>query len=254
MVNDKTLPFTEHLGELRQRLIICVAALGLSLIPGWFASKPVQDFLQAPLAKVLPEGSQIVNLTLTEAFGNRMRIALIAGLVFSLPVILYQIWRFVAPGLYANERRTVGAFSIALSLLFFAGATFGYKFIFPATLAFFANFSPEEIPALISQASYQSFAFWMFIAFGAVFETPLAIILLARFGIIDARKLSRHRKYAILLAFVVAALVTPSPDVFTQSMLALPMYLLFEVGLLGARILGRRRAAEQAEAPQAEAT
>jgi sec-independent protein translocase protein TatC len=254
MVNDRTLPFTEHLGELRQRLIISVSALALSLIPGWFASRPVQDFLQAPLAKVLPEGSQIVNLTLTEAFGNRMRIALIAGLVFSLPVILYQIWRFVAPGLYANERRYIGAFAVALSLLFFAGATFGYNFIFPATLAFFATFSPEEIPALISQASYQTFSIWMFIAFGAVFETPLAIILLARFGIIDARKLARQRKYAILMAFVVAALVTPSPDVFTQSMLALPMYLLFEVGLIGARILGKKRAPEEAEAPQAEAT
>jgi sec-independent protein translocase protein TatC len=254
MVDDRSLPFTEHLGELRQRLIISVAALVLSLIPGWFASKPLQDFLQAPLARVLPKGSQIVNLTLTEAFGNRMRIALIAGLVFSLPIIVYQIWRFVAPGLYANERRAIGAFSVALSLLFFAGAAFGYEFIFPATVTFFTTFSRGEIPALISQASYQSFAIWMFIAFGAVFETPLAIILLARFGIVDARTLSRQRKYAILLAFVVAAIVTPSVDAFTQTMLALPMYLLYEVGVIGARIVGKRRAAEEAEAPQAEAT
>ena len=245
---DQTKPFTSHLGELRKRLIICVSALGLSLIPGWFASKPVQDFLQAPLNAVLPEGSQIVNLTLTEAFANRMRVALMAGLVFSLPVLLYQIWRFVAPGLYKNERRHIAVFVFVLTGLFFGGATFGYKFVFPRTLEFFSHFSPDEIPALISQASFLSFAFWMFVAFGVVFETPLAIILLARFGIIDARRLAKQRKYALLLSFVIAALVTPSPDVFTQTMLALPMYLLFEVGLIGARIVGKRRAAEEAEA------
>ncbi len=241
-------PFTEHLDELRRRLIICMSALGLSLVPGWLASKPVQDFIQAPLNLALPHGSLIVNLALTEAFANRMRVALIAGLVLSLPVLLYQIRRFVAPGLYANERRYIAAFTVALTLLFFAGATFGYVYIFPATLTFFVNFAPEEIPAYISQASYLSFAFWMFVAFGVVFETPLAIILLARFGIVDPRRLARQRKYALLLSFVVAALVTPSPDVFTQTMLALPMYLLFEVGLIGARLLGRRRAGEEPEA------
>lgn len=247
-MSDKTQPFTGHLTELRQRIIVCLSALGLSLVPGWFASKPVQDFLQAPLNAALPEGSQIVNLALTEAFSNRMRVALIAGLFFSLPVILYQIWRFAAPGLYANERRYIAAFTIALTLLFFVGATFGYMFVFPATLLFFANFSPDEIPAYISQASYLSFAFWMFVAFGAVFETPLVIILLARFGIVDARRLGKQRKYALLLSFVAAALITPSPDVFTQTMLALPMYLLFEVGVIGARILGKRRSSEETEA------
>jgi sec-independent protein translocase protein TatC len=196
----------------------------------------------------------IVNLTLTEAFANRMRVALIAGLVLSLPVIIYQIWRFAAPGLYAKERRYIAAFAVAFTLFFFGGATFGYLFVFPATLGFFANFSPEEIPAFISQSSYLSFAFWMFVAFGAVFETPIVIILLARFGIVDPAKLARQRKYALLLSFVAAALITPSPDVFTQTMLALPMYLLFEVGIVGARILGRKRTSEEAKGPQAEAT
>jgi len=247
-VRDTTQPFTQHLDELRRRLIVCVSALVLSLIPGWFLSMPVQSFLQAPLNAVLPKGSQIVNLALTEAFANRMRVALISGLLLSLPVILYQIWRFVAPGLYANERRYIAAFVISLTVLFFGGAVFGYLYIFPATLTFFANFAPDEMPAYISQASYLSFAFWMFVAFGAVFETPLAIILLARFGIVDPRRLARQRKYAILMAFVIAAVVTPSPDVFTQTMLALPMYLLFEVGLIGARLLGRRRTEDEPEA------
>jgi sec-independent protein translocase protein TatC len=252
-VKDTPQPFTEHLDELRRRLIVCVSALALSLIPGWVVSKPVQDFLQRPLNAVLPDGSQLVNLALTEAFSNRMRVALISGLVLSLPVILYQIWRFVAPGLYANERRYIAAFTVSLTFLFFAGATFGYLYIFPATLTFFANFAPKEMPAYISQASYLSFAFWMFVAFGIVFETPLAIVLLARFGIVDPRRLARQRKYAILLAFVIAAVVTPSPDVFTQTMLALPMYMLFEVGLIGARVLGRRPAGAGSEA-QPEAT
>jgi sec-independent protein translocase protein TatC len=253
MVDEKKLPFTEHLGELRNRLIICVAALVLGMIPGWFISGPVQDFLQAPLNAVLPEGSRVVNLTLTEGFGNRMRIALMAGLLFSLPVIIYQVWRFVAPGLYAHERRMIIPFVVAFSFFFFAGAAFGYRFIFPTTLAFFVKFSGGEVPALISQASYQSFAFWMFVAFGAIFETPLAIILLARFGIVNPRTLAKRRKYAFLVAFVAAAVLTPSPDVFTQSMLALPMYLLFELGLMGARIFGRKPAAERTEeaAPQA---
>ncbi len=224
------------------------------MIPGWFISAPVQAFLQAPLDAVLREGSRVVNLTLTEGFSNRLRISLMAGLFFSLPVIFYQLWRFVAPGLYANERRHIVPFALAFAFFFFAGAAFGYKFIFPTTLAFFASFSGNEVPALVSQASYLSFAFWMFVAFGAVFETPLAIILLARFGIVEARWLAKRRKYALLLAFVAAALLTPSPDAFTQSMLAVPMYLLFELGLLGARIFGRKPAAEESEAPAAQAT
>lgn len=246
-MRDTTQPFTEHLAELRRRLIVCVSALGLSLVPGWFLSRPVEDFLQAPLNAVLPKGSQIVNLALTEAFANRMRVALIAGLVLSLPVILYQIWRFVAPGLYVNERRYIAAFAVSLTLLFFGGAAFGYRYIFPTTLAFFARFGGAEMPAYISQASYLNFAFWMFVAFGVVFETPLAIILLARFGIVDPKRLARQRKYVVLIAFVIAAVVTPTPDVFTQSMLAVPMYMLFEVGLIGARIIGRRRAREAEE-------
>jgi len=253
-VDDRRLPFTEHLGELRSRLIICTLALVASTIPGWFISAPVQAFLQAPLDAVLPEGSRVVNLTLTEAFSNRLRISLIAGLVFSLPVIFYQLWRFVAPGLYVNERKYIVPFVLAFAFFFFAGAVFGYKFIFPTTLAFFASFSGTEVPALVSQASYLSFAFWMFVAFGVVFETPLVIVLLARFGIVDARALARRRKVALLVAFIAAAVLTPSPDAFTQSMLAIPMYLLFELGLLGARVFGRKPAAEESEAPAPQAT
>ena len=253
-MNDLKLPFTEHLGELRHRLIVCVIAIVLSMIPGWFISEPVQAFLQAPLDAVLPEGSRIVNLSVTEGFSNRLRISLMAGLFFSLPVFFYQAWRFVAPGLYSHERRHIIPFALAFAFFFFAGATFGYKFIFPTTLAFFASFSGAEIPALVSQASYQSFAFWMFVAFGAVFETPLAIVLLARFGIINPRSLAKRRKYAVLLAFVAAAILTPSPDAFTQTMLAVPMYLLFELGLVGARIFGRKPAAEESEAPAPQAT
>jgi sec-independent protein translocase protein TatC len=171
-----------------------------------------------------------------------------------LPVIFYQAWRFVAPGLYSHERRHIIPFALAFAFFFFAGATFGYKFIFPTTLAFFASFSGAEIPALVSQASYQSFAFWMFVAFGAVFETPLAIVLLARFGIVNPRALAKRRKYAVLLAFVAAAILTPSPDAFTQTMLAVPMYLLFELGLVGARIFGRKPSAEESEAPAPQAT
>ena len=252
MVDDEKLPFTDHLSELRKRIIVCLSALVLSAIPGWFISGPAQDFLQAPLQRVLPEGSQIVNLTVTEAFGNRIRIALIAGLVFSFPVILYQVWRFVAPGLYAKERRYIIPFVLLFSVFFFGGAAFGYKFIFPTTLAFFATFSSHDVPAFVSQASYQGFAFWMFVAFGAVFETPLAILLLARFGIVEARTLARQRKYAFLLAFVAAAVLTPSPDAFTQTMLAVPMYLLFELGVLGARFFGRKPRPAGEESPAAQ--
>ncbi len=254
MVDDEKRPFIEHLTELRQRVIVCLATLVVSAIPGWFISGPAQDFLQAPLQRVLPAGSHIVNLTVTEAFGNRIRIALIAGLVFSLPVILYQVWRFVAPGLYAHERRYIIPFVLAFTLFFFAGAAFGYKFIFPTTLAFFATFSSRDVPAFVSQASYQSFAFWMFVAFGAVFETPLAIVLLARFGIVEARTFARQRKYAFLFAFVVAAVLTPSPDAFTQTMLAVPMYLLFELGVLGARIFGKKPRSAEAESTTVQAT
>jgi len=253
-VNDLRLPFTEHLGELRNRLIICLAALVLGMIPGWFISAPVQAFLQAPLDAVLPQGSQIVNLSVTEGFSNRLRISLIAGLFFSLPVLFYQAWRFVAPGLYSHERRYIIPFALAFAFFFFAGAAFGYRFIFPTTLSFFASFTGAGVPALVSQASYQSFAFWMFVAFGAVFETPLAIVLLARFGIVDPRSLARQRKIAVLLAFVAAAILTPSPDAFTQTMLAVPMYLLFELGLLGARIIGKKPAPEESDAPAPQAT
>jgi sec-independent protein translocase protein TatC len=252
-VDDLKLPFTEHLGELRSRLMICLAALVLGMIPGWFISAPVQAFLQAPLDAVLPQGSHIVNLSVTEGFSNRLRISLIAGLFFSLPVLFYQGWRFVAPGLYSHERRYIIPFALAFAFFFFAGAAFGYRFIFPTTLAFFASFS-GEVPALVSQASYQSFAFWMFVAFGAVFETPLAIVLLARFGLVDPRSLARRRKIAFLLAFVAAAILTPSPDAFTQTMLAVPMYLLFELGLLGARIFGKKPAPDESEAPAPQAT
>ena len=245
-VTDK-MPFLEHLGELRRRIVWSLSALlvgiGLALpLKGWviaYLEKPITDSKQT-----------LVYLTLTEAFWVEMKVALILGLFIASPMILYQIWAFIAPGLYSHEKRYALPFVLIGSILFIGGGIFALKVVTPFAIQFLLSYSRPGLMPMISVGSYIDFLLKFTLAFGAVFELPLAITLASRMGLVTPQMLSRNRKYAILINFVVAAVLTPTPDIFNQCLMAGPLILLYEIGIISARIFGRAR---KVPAPAGEA-
>src|SRR4051812_19174368 len=241
-------PFVQHLMELRDRMIRAVIAIGiaavvLAIFPGPGA---LYDLLAAPLVATLPKGATLIATNVISPFIVPLKITMLAAFLVALPVVLYQVWAFVAPGLYSHEKKLVLPLVLSSTLLFFAGVAFCYFFVFGKVFAFIQGFAPKSITAAPDIEAYLGFVLTMFIAFGAAFEVPVAVVVLARMGIVSVDKLKAFRAYFIVLAFIIAAILTP-PDVVSQLALAIPMCLLYEVGIWAAQIFIRHTQAPAEE-------
>ena len=230
-------PFVQHLVELRDRLVramaaIAVAAVILALFPGPAA---LYDLLAEPLVSHLPKGATLIATSVISPFMVPIKIMLMAAFLLALPVVLWQVWAFVAPGLYSHEKKLVLPLVISSSLLFFVGIAFCYFFVFGQVFSFIQGFAPKSITAAPDIEAYLSFVLTMFIAFGLAFEVPIVVIVLARMNIVSIEKLKDFRGYFVVLAFIIAAIVTP-PDVVSQLALAIPMCLLYEIGIWSAQL------------------
>lgn len=238
--------FISHLVELRDRLLKALAVVlvvFLCLTP-WAGT--VYDLLAQPMMAHLPAGTKMIATGVITPFMVPLKVTLLAAFVVSLPVILYQAWAFVAPGLYDHEKRFGLPLVVGSTLLFLLGISFCYFFVFGTVFKFIADFAPASITPAPDIEQYLNFVMTMFIAFGITFEVPVAVVLLVKFGIVSLEKLRDFRPYAIVGAFVIAAVVTP-PDVVSQFMLAVPMCLLFELGLLLARFVAKPAAAGEGD-------
>ncbi|MCG2758311.1 MAG: twin-arginine translocase subunit TatC [Desulfobacteraceae bacterium] len=240
MIEDEKMPFTGHLEELRKRLVICFIAIGIGFIISYGFKEKIFHYLTIPLISAMQADDKLIFTGLPEAFFTYLKVSLLSGLMLSAPVILYQFWMFVAPGLYDKERKLLIPIVLLSSFFFVGGALFGYFVVFPFGFKFFLGFATETIKPLPSMREYLSFSSKLLLAFGLVFELPLIITFLARLGIVTVEFLKKNRKYAILLFFVVATILTP-PDVVTQIMMAFPLMALYEISILGARVFGKKK-------------
>jgi sec-independent protein translocase protein TatC len=239
--------FISHLVELRERVMhALLAVLGVFvLLFLWPGSGPIYDFLAAPLMHALPEGTRMIATGVITPFMVPMKVTALLAFLIALPYVLYQAWAFVAPGLYEHEKKLAAPIIVASTLLFLIGVAFCYYFVFGTVFKFINDFAPKSITPAPDIEAYFTFVITMFLAFGLTFEIPIVVIILVRAGVVSVEKLKEVRPYVIVGAFVVAAVVTP-PDVLSQFMLALPMCLLYEAGLICARFVGvRQKAAEQ---------
>ena len=240
-------PFVSHLIELRDRLIRASIAVGIcfGVLALWPGPSGLYDLLAAPLVATLPKGTTLIATNVISPFLVPLKITLLAAFLVALPVVLYQVWAFVAPGLYTHEKKLVLPLVISSTLLFFIGVAFCYFFVFGKVFAFIQNFAPKSITAAPDIEAYLSFVMTMFIAFGAAFEVPIVVVVLARMGLVSIEKLRQFRAYFIVLAFIVAAVITP-PDIVSQLALALPMCLLYEVGIWAAQLFIKHTKAPEA--------
>ena len=230
-------PFVTHLMELRDRLVraliaVGVAALVLALYPG---PAELYDILAQPLVANLPKGATLIATSVISPFMVPLKILMMASFLVALPVVLYQVWAFVAPGLYAHEKKLVMPLVISSTVLFFMGVAFCYFFVFGQVFKFIQSFAPKSITAAPDIEAYLGFVLSMFLAFGLTFEVPIAVVVLARMNVVSIEKLKEFRGYFVVLAFVIAAVVTP-PDVVSQLALAIPMCILYEVGIWAAQV------------------
>lgn len=224
------MSFLDHLEELRKRLIVIFVALGVAFFLCWHFAEPIFALLEKPLVQFLPPGEKLVFTRLTEPFVLYMKVAFYAGIFLASPVILWQIWLFIAPGLYSRERRYAAPFIILATLFFVSGGYFGYRFILPSTCGFFIE-TGKQFQQMIKADEFFSFASTIILATGLVFETPILIFFLARLGIVTPAFLLQKFRYAVVLSFVIAAIITPTPDAITATALALPMIVLYLLGI-----------------------
>jgi len=243
-------PFLSHLEELRKRLVVCAIGVGAGFVIAYIFAERLFQLLVAPLKAVMPQGDQLIFTNLPEMFFAYIKVAFIAGIMATSPLIFYQLWMFIAPGLYRKEKKMAIPFVISSTILFVGGALFGYFVVFPFGFKFFIGFSNEYVKALPSVKQYFSFSMKLLLAFGAVFELPVIIFFLSKMGIVTPQFLRQKRKYAILLTFALAAILTP-PDVITQCMMAGPLIVLYEIGILVSRIAQKKK--EGRETAKAEA-
>lgn len=244
-IDDTETTFVSHLVELRDRLLKSVGAVLLVFLAAAPFANPLYEYLAAPLMSALPEGNTMISTQPHGPFFVPFKFAFAVAVAVAMPVLLYQLWAFVAPGLYAREKRLAVPLLVSSTLLFYLGIAFAYFIVFPIIFLFFTSTAPEGVAVMTDINAYLSFVLKLFFAFGVAFEVPVATVLMVRMGVTTPRDLSEKRPYIIVSAFVVGMLLTP-PDIFSQTMLALPVWLLFEVGLFFSRRMFRARQAAEA--------
>ncbi len=246
MDSEDKQPFMGHLEELRKRLIACAIAIGGGFVISYIFAERLFQILIAPLKAVLPEGDKLIFTALPEMFFTYLKVAFISGILLVAPYIFYQLWLFIAPGLYKTEKKYVIPFVVISTILFVGGALFGYFVVFPFGFEFFISFNSEYVKALPSVKQYFGFAVKLLFAFGIVFELPVVIFFLTKMGMVTPALLRKNRKYAILMTFVIAAILTP-PDVITQAMMAGPLIILYEIGIVVSMIAWKKKQAKKEE-------
>ncbi|MGF1715216.1 twin-arginine translocase subunit TatC [Photobacterium chitinilyticum] len=243
---EETQPLFSHLVELRNRLLrsmLSVMVVFLGLV--WFAND-IYAFLSAPLVERLPDGATMIATDVASPFFTPIKLTLVTSVFVAVPMILHQVWGFIAPGLYKHERKLIMPLLFSSSLLFYAGVSFAYFVVFPLVFGFFTSIAPEGVQVATDIASYLDFVLALFMAFGIAFEIPVAIILLCWTGATDPQTLKQKRPFIVVAAFVVGMMLTP-PDIISQTLLAIPMCLLFEVGLFFSRFYIRDEEGETTE-------
>jgi sec-independent protein translocase protein TatC len=238
---DKKMSLTEHLIELRKRLVRSFIAVGIGFFACYYYKEWIFDIITRPLTQVLPKNGYLIYTGLTEAFFVYMKLSFFASLIITCPFILYQIWKFISPGLLATEKKYVVPFVISSSVLFISGVLFGYFVALPPAFEFFVSFNNQYLQAMISFRDYISLFVTFLLGFGLSFELPVFIFFLAKMGIVNAKMLSKQRRYAILIIFIVAAILTPSPDALSQILMAIPLMFLYEVSIFIARFAQKEK-------------
>lgn len=256
MTESKMMSFMEHLGELRKKIMVSLIAICVAFVVAFNYSEYILKFLMFPLRYTLDfsvrkmymyyvykdklQMTKLVFLSPTEAFWMNMKIAMVAALIAALPVIFQQLWSFVSPGLHRHEKKYVVPFVLVATLLFLVGASFCFFVVLPFAMSFLLTYKVGDfMMPMLSVGQYVDFCLKFVLAFGAVFELPIIILFFTKMGFVTPQSLARYRKYAVLLAFVVAAILTPTPDVFNQTLMAIPMIVLYEVGIIVSRIFVR---------------
>ena len=241
-------PLIAHLLELRSRLLKILLYIGLAFIPAALWAKELYSFLAAPLLRLLPEHGSMIATEVASPFLTPFKLAAVVAFVAALPGVLYQVWAFVAPGLYRSEQRLVVPLLVSSTLLFYAGVAFAYYLVLPGVFKFTLAFAPEGVAVMTDISKYLDFVLSLFLGFGLTFEVPVAIVLMVWSGFVTPATLASKRDYVIVGVFFVAAIMTP-PDIFSQVAMAIPMYLLYELGIVAARWLvpGSRQVEAQAQ-------
>lgn len=258
-METEKMPLTEHLGDLRKRITISLIALLTAFVFTFNYSEEIFKFIMFPLRytlsfsmknpfiSIIPQEKlsqtmKLVFLAPAEAFWMSMKVSFVAGLVLALPVIFHQLWKFISPGLLPKEKKYVFPFIISATALFIAGAAFCFFIVLPFAMGFLVTYNVGDVlMPMLSVGQYVDFCLKFILAFGAVFELPIVIIFLTRMGIVTTKTLAKNRKYAVLIAFILAAILTPTPDMFNQTLMSIPMIVLYEVGILVSRIFVRKR-------------
>ena len=239
--DDREQPLLTHLLELRQRLIRAMLGFIIVLLPLAYYARQLYHALAEPLLGLLPAGGSMIATEVASPFITPLKLAALVAFAISLPWVLYQVWAFVAPGLYRNERKLIIPLLVTSTLLFYVGVAFAYFLVLPRIFEFFLSVSPSGVAVMTDISHYLTFVIRLFMAFGLAFETPVAIVLLAWTGFVTPQKLAGQRQYVLVGVFIVAAIITP-PDILSQCVLAVSMYLLYEMGIVWARWVLRAKA------------
>ena len=236
---DAEQPLMAHLEELRKRLIRILIALTIVFSLCYWKSVYLFEFIKKPLLLYMPPNSSLSMLKLTEGFITELKLSFMAAVFFCMPYILYELWKFIAPGLYAHEKKYVSGFVTSASILFFFGAYFCYQFVLPIAFKFFLTYATDGISANLSLTWYLSFVVKLMLGFGAVFELPVIVFFLAKIGLVKDTMLKKYRGYSIVGIFIIAAILTP-PDVISQVLMAIPLLILYEISIFVAKIFGKK--------------
>ncbi len=259
-MNEEKLPLTAHLQELRQRIIKSLIAVGIGFGISFAFSEKLFRLLTLPLRadlhiktkypffELIPKEKPIQKLVFlapAEAFWMHIKVSIVAGIIISIPVILYQLWQFISPGLLPNEKKYVGPFIIAGTGLFLIGDIFCFMVILPFAMGFLLTYKTASLMPMISVGSYIDFTLKFLLAFGAIFELPIIILFLTRMGFVTPKTLAKNRKYAVLIAFILAAILTPTPDAFNQTLMAGPILILYETGIIISKIFSKKKSTDE---------
>ncbi len=236
---DTPMPLIQHLIELRQRLLVAICGILLIFLGLIYFANDIYLIVSEPIRKQLPEGTSMIVTNVTDTFFAPFKLTAVVALFLAMPIVLHQVWKFISPGLYQHEKRVAIPILISSVVLFYGGIAFAHFFVFPMIMAFFVSSGPASIVVSPDISQYLSIALTLFFAFGAAFEIPVAIVLLVWSGVIDRAGLADKRRYVIVICFIVGMLLTP-PDPLSQTMLAIPMCLLFELGLVLARLVEKK--------------